>query len=154
MGAPRKHPSRLAPGGSTARGYGYEHRRRRQIALAEFVPGTICWRCEKPMTKAEADAGMLDLDHDDADRRRYRGLTHRACNRGKVRPGQQGKAEAFPRCGFCHFPPGAMTSQAWSDCAFERALHGLPPIPGRCGVPAEAGDAAPEVEPRRGYYSP
>ena len=63
-------------GNTTARGYGYEHRRIRQALLTTLAPGTPCPHCQRPM-----DASMaLDLDHTD-DRRGYRGLAHRTCNR-------------------------------------------------------------------------
>lgn len=63
-------------GSTTARGYGYEHRRIRQALLAALVPGTPCPHCQRPM-----QPGMdLDLDHTD-DRSGYRGLAHRSCNR-------------------------------------------------------------------------
>ncbi|MEV6847625.1 endonuclease domain-containing protein [Actinoplanes sp. NPDC051411] len=63
---------------TTQKGYGWAHQRARQRALAAVEDGTACSRCGGPMWRAQAR--LLDLDHTD-DRRGYRGLAHRACNR-------------------------------------------------------------------------
>lgn len=67
------------PARSTSeRGYGHSHQQARAAALAHLArhPGQPCARCGQPMYVAQA----LDLDHTD-DRRAYRGLAHRSCNR-------------------------------------------------------------------------
>lgn len=71
-------------GSTTARGYGYEHQQARRDALAALraheAAGieTLCARgCGHPVRTGQ----YLDLDHTD-DRTAYRGLAHRACNRG------------------------------------------------------------------------
>ena len=66
-------------GSSTDRGYGYEHRKLREAALAELreEPGRPCPRCGEPMWPDEQE---LDLGHRD-DRSGYNGLEHLSCNR-------------------------------------------------------------------------
>jgi hypothetical protein len=61
-----------ARGGTSGRGYGWTHRKRRAAATADQ-----CVTCSKPITKRRADLG-----HDDLDRTRYRGLECWDCNRG------------------------------------------------------------------------
>lgn len=61
---------------ATERGYGEEHRRAREQAIAEWQDGDPCARCDGPMHHGEP----VDLDHND-DRTGYLGLSHRACNR-------------------------------------------------------------------------
>lgn len=60
---------------TTARGYGATHQTARRHALADFIPGQICPRCQQPIT----DLTSVDLDHTN-DRTAYNGLTHRICN--------------------------------------------------------------------------
>lgn len=62
---------------TTARGYGWQHQKARKAALAMFVPGQLCARCQGPIF-ATTDA---ELDHDDDDRTKYIGLSHTYCNR-------------------------------------------------------------------------
>ena len=65
----------MARSRSSRDGYGRRHRNIR----AELLPhawGKLCHFCGKPMMPGQA----LDLDHTD-DRRSYRGMTHRSCNR-------------------------------------------------------------------------
>lgn len=66
------------PGTTTQRGYGYQHQAARRAAIRNLRDGTPCARCGYPMYRA--DAANLHLDHDDQDRRRYRGLAHATCN--------------------------------------------------------------------------
>jgi hypothetical protein len=61
---------------SSAR-YGRRHRDLRARALASFRDGQACVRCYKPMHSSED----IDLDHDDDDPTKYRGLAHATCNR-------------------------------------------------------------------------
>jgi hypothetical protein len=59
----------------TARGYGYQHQRRRQQAISRMTPGQPCTRCGAPIQPTD----NLHLDHTD-DRRGYLGLAHARCN--------------------------------------------------------------------------
>jgi hypothetical protein len=82
------------PGSTTARGYDHRHRRLRQALLAALTPGTPCPHCHQPMHPSMD----LDLDHTD-DRRGYRGLAHRACNRragANKRNAMRGNSVAAP----------------------------------------------------------
>jgi endogenous inhibitor of DNA gyrase (YacG/DUF329 family) len=63
---------------SKARGYGYEHKKLRKYLIANFVEGTPCARCDRPMYSTDP----MDLDHSD-DRARYLGLSHATCNRAR-----------------------------------------------------------------------
>ena len=65
---------------TTSRGYGTPHQRKRRQLLEQFQPGQPCARCGKPITSSD-DA---DLGHADG-QQGYRGLEHRACNRGASR---------------------------------------------------------------------
>lgn len=76
----------------TERGYGYEHRAARRVALSEFVSGDPCARCGDPMF----DGDPLDLDHND-DRDGYLGLAHAWCNRS-------------------HLPQGTARPEVWGSC--------------------------------------
>ena len=60
---------------SSRNGYGWHHQKLRQQMLPHAW-GTLCHFCGLPMIPGQP----LDLDHTD-DRRSYRGMTHRACNR-------------------------------------------------------------------------
>lgn len=62
------------PGGTTARGYGYQHQRLRAALLAAAI-GQPCSRCGQPMLHGQE----LHLDHTD-DRGGYRGMAHASCN--------------------------------------------------------------------------
>ncbi|MGW3808843.1 endonuclease domain-containing protein [Micromonospora sp. NPDC005113] len=77
-------------GTTTQRGYGWAHQQARTQALERMPDGQPCTRCAQPMYRNEAQ--LLDLDHNE-DRRTYRGLAHRTCNR---RAGQA-KAQARRR---------------------------------------------------------
>jgi hypothetical protein len=60
--------------------YGRPHRRVRAKFEALVASGAAsCARCGKPIAPGEP----WDLDHDDSDRRRYLGPSHRACNRAE-----------------------------------------------------------------------
>ena len=60
-------------GATTARGYGYQHKKlRAQIAPEVEAGRTNCWRCREPIRKGQA----WDLGHDDDDRTKYRGPEH------------------------------------------------------------------------------
>lgn len=62
---------------TTERGYGNDHQKTRAAAIARFQQGDACARCGGPMY---GDPKDLDMDHTE-DRRGYRGLAHRHCNR-------------------------------------------------------------------------
>jgi hypothetical protein len=60
------------------RGYGRAHRDvRARWALIVATGRQTCWRCGHVIARGES----WDLGHDDADRSRYRGPEHVACNR-------------------------------------------------------------------------
>jgi hypothetical protein len=59
-----------------ARGYGYEHQKKRRAALATLKPGTPCPRCGQEMYPDQ----KLHFDHADDDRNYYLGLSHASCN--------------------------------------------------------------------------
>lgn len=68
----------MKQGGTTARGYGWRHRRLRAYIAEQVNAGlATCWRCSKPIRAGEP----WDLGHDDTDRSIYRGPEHQACNR-------------------------------------------------------------------------
>jgi hypothetical protein len=58
-----------------ARGYGYEFQKLRKALLPQAY-GKPCSRCGQPMLKGQE----LHLDHDDWDRTKLRGFSHRECN--------------------------------------------------------------------------
>jgi hypothetical protein len=65
-------------GDTTRRGYGTQHQRIRAYWKPLVATGReLCRRCEEPILPGEP----WDLGHDDANRQRYRGPEHRACNR-------------------------------------------------------------------------
>lgn len=70
----RPRPSSRARGDCSTAAHKAE--RRRRLADLARRPGQPCSRCGRPMFIGQA----LDLDHTD-DRRGYRGLAHRSCNR-------------------------------------------------------------------------
>lgn len=64
-------------GSTTARGYGYEHARRRKALRVLVESGQAsCSRCGRPI----APGALWDLDHL-PDRSGYAGPAHRSCNR-------------------------------------------------------------------------
>lgn len=67
----------MTGGNTSSRGYGWSHQKARAAALAAFVVGQPCVRCAEPMMTKRG----LELDHEDDDRTRYRGLAHAECNR-------------------------------------------------------------------------
>lgn len=80
-------------GSTTARGYGSAHQRTRAKWVRKVRAGGVnCWRCGAPINPCDP----WDLGHDDADRSRYRGPEHIACNRAtkgrnKKQPTHTGK---------------------------------------------------------------
>lgn len=61
---------------TVARGYGYEHRKRRRLLEPVVAAGqAVCGRCGGPILPGQ----RWDLDHTD-DRVGYRGTAHRFCN--------------------------------------------------------------------------
>lgn len=78
-------PGRRPPGkGRTVtRGYGAEHQRERKRLEPMVARGEArCARCGLPI----APGSEWDLDHDDHDRRKYLGPSHRSCNRARKLP--------------------------------------------------------------------
>jgi len=65
-------------GNTTANGYGWQHQKLRAHLIATYNPATPCWRCGYALGPIPQ---LLDLGHDDTDKRIYRGLEHRWCNR-------------------------------------------------------------------------
>jgi hypothetical protein len=65
------------PGSREERGYGHFHRKARK-AMAELVNagGAKCCRCGGPILPGSD----WHLDHQDADRGRYKGVSHATCN--------------------------------------------------------------------------
>ena len=63
---------------TTQKGYGATHQRyrRRWARLLEREGELPCARCGAPVTPTTP----WDLDHDDVDRSRYIGVSHRVCN--------------------------------------------------------------------------
>lgn len=61
-------------GNSRQRGYGYAHRKMRELLLPSAW-GKPCTRCGQPLVRGQ----LVDLDHSD-DRTRYLGFAHRTCN--------------------------------------------------------------------------
>jgi hypothetical protein len=70
-----------ARGTRAERGYTAEHDRLRAQLVATYHPADPCARCRLPLGP---NPGLLDLGHTD-DRRGWRGLEHRRCNRGAAR---------------------------------------------------------------------
>lgn len=56
--------------------YGAEHQALRR-AVAPYVPGTVCWRCGRPILAGQP----WDLGHDDDNPALYRGPEHARCSR-------------------------------------------------------------------------
>lgn len=71
------------PGRTINNGYGKEHKRLRAAIAQRMRAGEIfrCWRCGQLINPRLP----WDLGHDDADRTRYRGPEHVACNRAHTR---------------------------------------------------------------------
>ena len=61
---------------TTQRGYGTDHMKARERAIAKHQAGDPCSRCGGAMP---ADPKLLHFDHTD-DRTGYKGLAHAACN--------------------------------------------------------------------------
>ena len=67
-----------ARGTAAQRGYGVAHRKLRAEWEPLVATGNVkCWRCGEYIPAGEP----FDLGHDDADRSKYRGPEHQACNR-------------------------------------------------------------------------
>jgi hypothetical protein len=65
-------------GSTTARGYGWPHRRLRARWALEVATGSVrCARCGELIQPGEP----WDLGHDDFDRSRWSGPEHARCNR-------------------------------------------------------------------------
>jgi hypothetical protein len=63
---------------TSLRGYGRHHQVLRAQVAPAVAAGTVkCARCGKPIRPGEP----WDLDHDDTNRKRYLGPSHRKCNR-------------------------------------------------------------------------
>lgn len=78
---------------TTARGYGYQHKRIR-AALMSSAYGRTCHLCGQPMWRGQD----LDLDHT-RDRHGYHGMTHASCNRrdGAQRSHQRNQKRGISR---------------------------------------------------------
>ena len=107
-------------GSTTARGYGTTHQKRRK-AYARLVASraAVCARCALPIRPDEP----WDLDHDDADRTKYLGPSHRRCNRGA--PARRGASEPAQRTYWNRHWFGGYNPKRCRDCA---ALGGPCPI--------------------------
>jgi hypothetical protein len=71
----RTRATSRARGTTSSQGYGTDHQKLRRQLLATAV-GRLCTRCGQPIQPGQP----VDLDHTD-DRRGYRGMAHRSCNR-------------------------------------------------------------------------
>ena len=60
---------------TTAAGYGSKHQKLRKALLAKAC-GQPCSRCGLPMIPGQ----QLHLDHDDYDRSKWLGFSHKVCN--------------------------------------------------------------------------
>jgi hypothetical protein len=75
----RSRLRRAAKGTTKMRGYGKRHEQLRKSIARQVAAGlATCSRCRQPI----APGTPWDLDHDDEDRGKYLGPSHRACNRG------------------------------------------------------------------------
>lgn len=90
---------------TSARGYGWQHQKARKAAMASFVVGQPCARCGDPLMSRR----NLELDHEDDDRTRYKGLAHEWCNRRAGGQKSQRMAAERPLSGW---PPTA--TRAWT----------------------------------------
>jgi len=55
-------------GNTTANGYGWQHQKLRAHLIATYNPATPCWRCGYALGPIPQ---LLDLGHDDTDKRIY-----------------------------------------------------------------------------------
>lgn len=101
--------TRTSATSSTARGYGQQHRKRREQLLARHVDGTPCTWCDQPMyvdKERNFDAAILEADHSDSLKLHGMSLPdqllHRRCNRQK-REGGQGREHLRPAPAEGHF---------------------------------------------------
>jgi len=76
-----------AKGLTARRGYGWAHQQlRERVKRAVHASGVRCARCKLLIAPNQ----QWDLDHDDYDRSRYLGASHRLCNQraktGRIHP--------------------------------------------------------------------
>ena len=57
--------------------YGHAHTKARRAAAARHRPTDLCARCAMPLGPMSP---ALHYDHDDLDKRRYIGFSHKTCN--------------------------------------------------------------------------
>lgn len=76
---------------TTQRGYGHDHRTRRDQLLYQHIDGTECEYCARPMYRDATrnfDGAPLEADHLDQDKGNLAArLLHRQCNRKMSQPG-------------------------------------------------------------------
>jgi len=100
--------------------YGWPHRRLRARVKRDVEAGlAFCARCLRPIAPWEP----WDLDHDDADRTKYLGPSHRRCNRGA--PARRGAPEPAQRTFWSRHWFGGYNPKSCRDCA---ALGGPCPL--------------------------
>ena len=99
-------PSR---GGTTARGYGYQHQAKRDRWKPKVAAGQVrCWRCKLHIQSGQ----KWDLGHDDYDRTKYRGPEHalaKDCPAGGNRA-TAGRRGANPNTGTVYIVTGPPAS--------------------------------------------
>jgi hypothetical protein len=102
--------------------YGRRHQETRERALQQFRDGDLCGRCFQPMYAYQG----IDLDHDDDDPTRYRGLSHSTCN--SAAGGAKGGATTAERYfGKVKVTPAAIPPGVCSRCGSAHCLNGREP---------------------------
>lgn len=88
-------PDHRYPGDTTAKGYGAEHQRLRQLWAPRVATGAVdCARCGQPIRPGE----QWDLGHvPGSGRRLYQGPEHRRCNRATMHERTTGDPAPRPR---------------------------------------------------------